>query len=29
MKSIDGKELFWKAKLALEIKIFLWYLKEV
>lgn len=23
----EGKHLFWKAKLPLKIKIFLWYLK--
>jgi len=25
---IGGKEIFWKAKMPLKIKIFLWYLKR-
>jgi hypothetical protein len=27
-EKISGNEVFWKAKLPLKIKIFLWYLKK-
>ena len=27
-EKLSGKEMFWKAKLPLKIKIFLWYLKR-